>query len=895
MAAKKSSSKKKKKRSQKTKKKNNLKMYIKAFLGLIILLVFSLISIAAIFEKQIAELVIISLNQQLKTELIVSDASLSLIWKFPQAGVYLHNVRIDGVGDHEEKLLDVGSISLKCSTIGLLTGKYNFTAISIKNGSLFVYKDKNGGVNYNIFKSTNEEKTENSDLNLTISNAKLTNLKIHYVDEYVAHDMKIIAKSAFFEGDFIINNELNQNKHTMTSYAELYSEYIKIGETTYFKTTDFAYDGAIDLDLDRKLYALEQIKLYLQGNEFKVDGTIETVSKGIEYNLVFESKQAFLGSMMQLIPDQFTSPLGQLESNGNLTFNARINGLSSAESTAIIEVNFGLKNGRLTHPRLTGAMKDVNFDVHFTNGNGIDDKTAKLKLIDFRASLNNEPINLSWDITGLKNPLISLSIDGNIPIDAIHNFFGINVTEGNGCLEVARLTLNGRLLDMTTMHGIPKVKLDGLINFKEVYLLVNDIETNIPSGSLALENNIFNVSDIIIQTEASDLELNGAFHNVLPVLLSDSLNSKKAKLTFQASLNASKIDVDELLAIGSRHSAEEIEAAAVTDKDSLTKETYEIREYRTSFLKGTFNTNIKSLTYGKITGENFNGEIEFDNSVMSLKGVEVNAMEGLFELNSKIHFEKEPRVELFLDCHDIDIQEFLLQLNNFEQEVITYKNLRGRLESLIKVNLFLDSLGNFKHDDLFVVADVTIKDGALNNLKILEGFSKYVNIRDLQSVVFSELKNQFKIEHGKFYMPAMFIQSSALNLLIGGEYSFNHDLDFKIKINAGQILANKFKKYNPSKKTIKAKKNGLFNIYAHIFGNLYNKFEYKLGPRNSKKYLEDQLDQNLPILANTLRMEFKKNTGENDPLIEELKQPVEWEDIPEYEGVEGEDEFLEGF
>ena len=110
----------------------------------------------------------------------------------------------------------------------------------------------------------------------------------------------------------------------------------------------------------------------------------------------------------------------------------------------------------------------------------------------------------------------------------------------------------------------------------------------------------------------------------------------------------------------------------------------------------------------------------------------------------------------------------------------------------------------------------------------------------------------------------MFVQSSALNLLIGGEYGFNHDLDFKIKINAGQIFANKFKKYNPSKKTIKAKKNGLFNIYAHIYGNLYENVEYKIGPRNSKKYLDEQFASLIETLKDdSFKKELVKNINED--------------------------------
>ncbi len=887
----------KKGRKQKAKKKGRFMSMLKIFGALIGLFVVTLVIIAAMFEKQIAEMVIKAVNKQLKTELVVSEASLSLIWQFPQAAVYLHDAQITGVGGKEEKLLDVGSISLQCGMLGLLMGDYSFNSISISDGSLFVYSDKKGNVNYDIFKSTNEEPSESSDLNLAISNANLSNLTIHYVDEASEYDVKIKAVSAYFEGDFIIDNELNRNEHTLTSYAELYSEHLIVGETTYLRGKELAYDGAVDLDLVKERYTFEEIKLYVQGNEFKVDGSIVKVEKGREYNIVFDSENALLGSLMQLVPDQFRTTLGMFESDGNLSFDARINGLHSARSAPIVEVNFGLENGRVTHPLMMGSMRDVNFNVHFTNGNGIDDKTAKLNLKGFQAFINDEPINVAWEMTGLENPMINMAINGKIPLNAVYKFFGEQVTDGSGSLEVAKLTLAGKLQDMTSMYRIPRVKLDGIIKFNQAHLLVNDIPTNVETGSLALENNVFNVSNVMIKTAASDFVLNGEFQNILPVLLSDSLNSNNAKLTFQSSLNAQKVDIDELLTIASGRSTEEIEAAPEEEQDSLTKETYERREYRTSFLKGTFVTNIKEIKYGKVLASDFNGAVEFNNSIMSLKGVKINAMNGQFELNSKIYFEKEPRVELFLDCKGIEIQEFLSQLDNFGQDVLTADNLRGKLHSLIKVNLFMDSLGNFKHDDLFVVADVKIKDGELIKLKMLESFSAFIKLRDLEHIKFTELKNQFKIEHGKFHMPAMFIQSNALNLLIGGEYSFAHDMDFKIKINAGQIVANKFKKYNPDKPAIKAKQKGLFNIYARIFGNLYGDYNYKLGPKHSKKYLEAQLLQDLPVIANSLRAEFLKTTGGTvaEPAIEALSQPKEWEDIPEFEGDGGGDEYIEGF
>lgn len=867
-------------------KKNKLVLLLKVIGGSIAFILISLVLIATIFEKQIAEMVIKTLNKQLKTELKVTDASLSLIRKFPKAAVYLHDAQIEGVGGQKEKLLNVESIALQCNTIGLLMGNYNFNTISIENGSLFIHVDNKGNVNYDIFKPTETTPDpESGDLNLSISNATLSNISIHYVNQSSKYDVKVVANSAYFEGDFVIDNKLNRNQHTMTSYAELYSEYVTVGETVYLRGKELAYDGAINLDLAKEVYTFEEIKLFLQGNEFKVDGSISKVAKGMQYDINFDSDHALLGSLLQLVPDQYAATLGQFESNGSLSFDARVNGVATAKSSPVIEVNFGLKDGRLSHPNLVGSMKNVNFNVHFTNGNGIDDQTAKLSLVGFQASINNEPFNLSWEMIGLKDPMITMVVDGKIPLASVFGFLGPQVTEGSGYVEVAKLSLDGRLNDMISMNTIPRVKLGGVINFNQAQLLVNNITTHIESGKLSLENNVFSMNNITVNTTASQFILNGEFHNILPVLLSDSLNSENAQLTFNASLFSEKMDIDELLALSSGHSAEDIQAAPEAEKDSLTQATYENRAYNTSFLRGTFITNIVELKYGKVIAKNFNGEVSFDNSLMSLKGVKVDAMDGNFELNSKIYFEKEPRLELFLDCKNIDIQQFLIQFDNFGQDVLTADNLRGRLESLIKVNLFFDSLGNFKHNDLYVVADVLLKNGELINLKMLEGFSSFIKLRDLQHIVFTELKNQFRIENGRFFMPAMFIQSNALNLLIGGEYGFKHDMDFKIKINAGQVLANKFKKYNPEKLAIKAKQQGLFNIYAHIFGNVYGNIDYKIGPKNTKKFLDAQLSQNLPAIANTLQDEFRKSAIGNEvqPVVQVLTQPSDWEDIPGFD------------
>jgi hypothetical protein len=56
---------------------------------------------------------------------------------------------------------------------------------------------------------------------------------------------------------------------------------------------------------------------------------------------------------------------------------------------------------------------------------------------------------------------------------------------------------------------------------------------------------------------------------------------------------------------------------------------------------------------------------------------------------------------------------------------------------------------------------------------------------------------------------------------MSGAHTFNNAFNYKIKVNAGQVLMSRFKKYNPSLEPQKAE-NGMLNIYYVINGTPSN-------------------------------------------------------------------------
>jgi len=245
------------------------------------------------------------------------------------------------------------------------------------------------------------------------------------------------------------------------------------------------------------------------------------------------------------------------------------------------------------------------------------------------------------------------------------------------------------------------------------------------------------------------------------------------------------------------------------------------RERLTNFLKGQFEVNVQNFNYNKIEGQDFEGDLIFDKNEMLISG-DVETMDGSMNLEGTTYFRDKPFLQANLITDGIDIRKFFYQCENFGQDVLKYKHLKGDLDSRLAIDAYWDENGNFSYDDLHVLADVKITDGELIRMKMIEDFSAYVKIQDLRHIKFTNMQNWVEIKNQKVYMPVMFLQSNALNLTVNGQHSFENKIDYKMKINAGQVLLSKFKKHDPKLKPQKAKRRGWFNLHYHVYGDVEN-------------------------------------------------------------------------
>ena len=827
--------------------------------------------IASLFEDKVGRQITKELNKQLKSELVIQDFNLSVIRTFPNVAANLKGVTLKDT--RGGALLEAQELSFRFGLMSLFSSKIKVHSVAISDGALNIQIDRQGNPNYNIFKESEEEE-EPSSTAVDLEMARLRNIELIYADQSTRQEISALVNDASFSGQF------SARQFSLKSQADITTRFADLDGIRYLPGKNVTYDASIFVNLEENSYDIEEATLEVEGNAFKVDGAIESWESGTYFDLFASSDNGNLEGVLALLPEQYAQSLQDFSSSGKFNFNALVKGQYNQRQNPEIRVEFGLEDGRLSSPRLDNPLKDVSFNAVFTNGKFRDNSSSAFTLESFKGYFNRELVEMRLEVANFDEPAIDFSLDGVVPLESVYKMLGNpNITGGGGEVEIKQLQLKGAYKDMIDPARIARVQASGSLVFDDASLAVKEEQILFDRGELRLEGNRMAVEGLRIEGAGSDISFMGSAFNILPVLFADSINSQNVELLFDASLVAKTLDIDRLMKFSALTPEEEQAPEEV--QDSLKVAVVQKREAVTSFLKGSFNADVEAFNYNLIDGNNFKGKLEFDNNIMGIRG-EVDAFKGRLLLDGRTYFEDEPRLEVKLTCQTIDVTEFFRQSENFGQDVLKAENLKGRLDALIAIYAYWDKEGNFDMDKLRVLSGVAIKDGELRDFGMLESFSTFVKIKDLEQIRFVDMQNFLEIRKQRLYIPAMFIRSNALNMTISGEHTFNNEIEYNIKVNAGQVLADRFKRYDPNLKPKAAKRSGTFNLYYAILGTID---DYNI--KSSKRRVKSDFEQ-----SEIRKREIQRGLEQAFGVVQLLEEPEEWKDIPEYNHGE-EEEYLD--
>ncbi|MEN0005031.1 MAG: AsmA family protein [Bacteroidota bacterium] len=842
---------------------------------LVVLVLLTAIIITSVFEGSIGKRLITEVNKNLKSELSIEKFDLTVLSTFPTVSANFRGVNLEDTQDGA--LLTAENLSMRFGLLSLLSSQIQVKSVVISNGALNIGVDKYGKPNYDIVAASDSAAPPSGDeeeLNISLETARLENIELNYVDRSANQEIKGLVTDATFSGEF------STEEFSLDSEALLLSRYVLIDGKRFLRSKNIGYDARVNVNLKEGRYDFDKVGLEVESNRFRVDGSIESWENSTYFDLFLDCEKGSLGSVLRLLPNEYLSTIGEFKSKGKFIFNTTIKGEASKSKNPSIAVELSLNDGRVTHPKMEEELRDVSFIATFDNGGYHNNSSSVFEVKEFKGYFDRELVELGLRIEDLDDPKINFQADGIVPLKSVYGLLdNPAITDGGGELEVRSLKLDGRFEDMINTSRISRVNAGGQIEFDDAFLTINEEKILLDRGVLQLQDNTLSISELVFEGAGSKMEFNGSAFNLIPVLFAARKDRKVAELEFEAELKSEILDIDRLLKLSAV--AGTPEEGTQEEIDSVKIAQIQKREKITDFLNGRFNAAVANYNFYKIEGKDFKGKLEFVNNELTIEG-DTKAMNGTFDLDGHLYFEDEPRLRAKLICKDIDAAEFFKQTDNFGQAILTDKNIKGELESKMLIEAYWDEKGNFLDDKLKVLAGIGIQEGELVNFEMLENFSTFVKIKDLKRVKFTNMENFLAVRKRRLIIPAMFIQSNALNLTISGDHSFENEIQYNLKVNAGQVLVNRFKRHDAELTPKKARRNGWFNLYYSILGTID---DYNI--KSARKRVKSDFE-----LSEIRRREIREALEKEFGYIQLVEEPADWRDIPEYD-AEGDPDDVE--
>ncbi|MGB3799653.1 MAG: AsmA-like C-terminal region-containing protein [Lewinella sp.] len=782
-------------------------------LAVLVLLLLPFVAVQ-FFGGPIAARVVDSLNERFPTEIEVGEYDLSLFRSFPHLSVDLREVNVQGSdGDPLLKAEHVGCLL----DLGSLFGKIRIRGFQIDRGNLWLRTDEDGNTNYQVAGYTPVGDAGGGgagevSVSFAVDLAQFNEVLVQYDDRQLRTLATVLIEKARLTGDF------SADQYTLDTDGTVRVEQVDLDNTRYVGRESLAISGKTTIDHLKGSYTFSPLNLSVRDLDVSATGSLTPTEAGLACDLQLSSATGSLDDIVALLPGSVVGTMAEWDTEGELNLAATIKGDWTQSDYPRINGELGFSDGRIGSPRINVGAQDIELRATFAYLDGPRGGVQTFAVEEFSGTFRGEPFRMRLDLEDLKDPVIDFSADGSLPLATLPAFLpNDRAMESDGIVYFTNLRVKGRYADMIEARRMSRVSSVGIIQIEDGEFAFNDRLLKLPTGTLKLSDNRLKVENLRVSMESSDFTLNGETTNYLPVLLADSLNSKDASLKFAGSMRGSDLNIGEILSLFTSSEADRAEAD-ITDRDSLTRRDIARRARLTDVLDGSFEAEIANWRWDRLEGESFRGQLEFYRGQLEIRGI-TDAMDGQFRVDASTFFRETTHSRVRLSATDIDAPTFFYQLEDFEQEVLTADNIQGRMQANMLLDLYYDELGNFDYERFTALAGLEIRDGELHNFGMLENFAFALKSADLERVRFTRLANYFEITDRTIYIPAMFIQSSAINLTLSGSHTFDQYLEYYVRVNAGQVVANKIARHDRGLDPLPAR-NGFFNLYYTIEGPL---------------------------------------------------------------------------
>lgn len=786
--------------------KKRLFRILKWFFGIVFGLVMLITALLYIYKDEICGLVVDELNKHLKSEVHVGEIELTFWGSFPDLSIDFNDVFIQDSYANSTKydtLLYSERIRLKLNPLDIWRENYTVKSLEVKPGVLNLKVNTEGVNNYDILKDSETE--EDTPFELKLEEVYFEGFRFAYLNAATQQEYRTKLNSALLEGAF------SEAQFTASANADLQIVAARSGTIDLVENKPASVKVSVIVNKDSSLVRIPKSTVYVANLPFDFDAEVRDST----FNVHLKGKNIGIEDAANNLAIREVGEVKKFKGKGKFLFDLDINGTSDPVQPVSVNCSFGVQNASLSDPASNLKLTEVNLKGLYSNKGGPSKEFLQMNDIRFRSVAG--PFKGHLRISEFSEPLMEGSADGHLDLEIVHALFPLPLVETlNGGVQVnADFKVKHYPQDLQGKH-FEFQRCTGNLDLLGVDLSFRDdkrVYSNM-KGTVYLRDDELGLEKMSLTLGSSDFLLNGVFRNIVPYFMSEG------KLIANVDVRSRRINIDEDL--GSEEREEKIlrERSYVLPND----------------ITGTLYLDVDKMIYEKHSFEKLRANMTVDGRI--LKFDRLSLSNGGSELYGAVTIEEQTpeifRINSNVVSQNINFTRLFREWEDFKQDAVKSQNIEGDAQANVEFEALFDLRSGIKPSSIVARIGLQIDNGRLRNVESFNALvanlkssnvSRLVLSKEeikllgekLKDLRFKRMTNTLVIRDQMLVIPTMTIESSALDITMTGQHSFDNQIDYKFGFYLRDLKIKKETEFGVERDD----GTGL-NIFVRMYGDLYN-------------------------------------------------------------------------
>lgn len=849
------------------------------FISLSILFIIALaVVLGYAYEDKIKQFSVQQINKSVDAKIKVDVIELSFLSHFPNASLDFKNVGVFSKDSTiKDVLIDAKHIYLSFDIFDILKENYSLKELVLEDATVNLAINAKGEHNLHIIKNSNDDK-DSTKFFLNLSSVNILSSTFNYTNEATKQSLNLLVKKAKLNGNFTSENfKINLiGKNIIERFVNNNREII--------------IDKSVDLDVvftaepNSGIYNLSKGNISYQGIKMDLTGNLSIYKNALKVNATVKANNLDIENAIKNLPSESKASFKDYNPKGLISLEANVNGYIGGSEIPHIQFVSNLQKASFSIKEPKLSFNNLQLKLEYNNGKNSDLKSSTITIDKLQTGSNLGNVRGDIKIANLWKPQIKMDLISKLNLEDVKEMLKVDTIRkmsGNADIH-SWINLSLSYIDSTDSWGLNNISMDHNFTLENASFAFNNsqLEYDSINATGRIEDNNISVKNLVLNSNNTVLKGSISINN-LPI---DLFQKPAQKINIIGDISSNHLTFKQLV-------------AAFPSSEST-----DSRFSNNIYLN--LNLHIGSFQYDKISASNVEGRLLMNNRKLYSNSITLNAFEGNIKASFLMDGSEQGVYHFISDGNisKVNISTAFNQLNNFGQETITDKNIKGSLLSTYNLKTDFDENWDIIKPSVEMSSELELSNGELVDMTSLNALKDYTKIDDFSNIHFSTLKNNIYIKNEKITIPDMEIHSDKMNIDLKGVHDFDNKYEYHFVVLLSEVLG---KHYQQRLETefgeVENDGYGKTRLFFTMKGQGEN-FDVKYDRSGLGNKLKGDLKEEKESLKNALKEEFglfktdeEKAKAKNDSLKinpkekekEQIKKQEEGKFILEWDEDDG--------